>query len=517
MDEPTEIPANDPPQALAQRIKQFFGKEYNLLILAALIGVLAGTASTVFRWMIAFFERVFSTGGILFGFPDWAVVLLLPLMPMLGGLIIGLAWKLMPGPMEENGVHKVIQGMAMSNGKIPKSSILVCATTSSITLGSGGSAGRVAPTVQICAAIGSMIGQLFKMSTERMRVFVGCGAAAGIAATFNAPLAGVLFAMEIILGKYTIHSFSPIVIASVMGTVTGRAIEGNALTFQTPVHDLVSYWEIFFYLILGVLCGLMARLFTKIYFSAQKFFEEKVPLPRNLHPALGGLIVGLIGVGFPQVMGNGFPEMEEVLNGQLFWGLAFMLIFAKTIATALTLGSRGIGGIFAPALFVGAMLGAAFGTGLHAVFPDWTATSEAYAMVGMGALVSAVLQAPMTGILMLFEMTNDYTIILPVMVCCIVSTYTMREFDQNSVYIRLLMEKGIDIRHGWVASILSTMYVRDVYAGGRPDRHDSRTHFVRANPANRILFAQPLLSCGRRGRQHHRHPVLFRHPRGRSG
>jgi CIC family chloride channel protein len=181
-----------------------------------------------------------------------------------------------------------------------------------------------------------------------------------------------------------------------------------------------------------------------------------------MKPAIGGLLVGLLSIWIPQVKGNGFPVMEQALNGELIWGLMLVLIFAKTLATAITLGSGGIGGIFAPSLFIGAMTGATFGIVIHTLFPDWTATSETYALVGMGAVASAVLQAPLTAILILFEMTNDYTIILPTMVCCIVATYTQRRYNKYSVYVQALINKGVDIKQGRLVSILGSIYVRDV-------------------------------------------------------
>ncbi len=444
-------------------IRTFWGKEYNFLILAAIIGFFAGMASTFFRWMISGCEWLFSEKGMaFFGLSGNSTLFLLPLMPLLGGLIIGILWKYFPEVIAENGIHKVIEAVALKNGKVKRRSLFVCAITSSITIGSGGSAGRVGPTVQICSAIGSAIGQFFKLSTERIRVLVGCGSAAGIAATFNAPLAGVLFSMEIILGEFTIRTFSPIIIASVIGTVTGRAIEGNELTFQTPLHEMVSPIEIIFYLILGVICGHLARAYIHSYFWSQKFFSEKVPLPIWAKPALGGLMVGLIAIFLPQIKGNGFPFMEQALNGNMIWQITFALIFFKLIATILCLGSGGIGGTFAPSLFIGSMLGATFGTLVHTIFPSLTATSESYALVGMGAVTSAVLQAPLTCILILFEMTNDYTIILPIMGCCIVSTYTLRNYNKNSLYIQNLINDGINIRHGRAVSILSSIYVRDV-------------------------------------------------------
>ena len=456
------IPMSEPTDGIPTEIKSFFSKEYYLLILAAIVGVLAGAASTVFRWMIDLFARIFSGEGLLMGLSVGIVAILMPFMPMLGGLIIGFARRYFPEAVDENGVDRVMEAVVLKNGKIRKRVLTVCALTSSITIGSGGSAGRVGPTVQICSVIGSMFGQMMKLSSERLRVLVGCGAAAGIAATFNAPLAGMIFVMEIILGEFTIYSISPIVIASVMGTVTAHALAGNELTFNTPVHEMVNPSEIFFYLLLGILCGITAHLFTQAYYRSHKFFNEQLNISVILKPAIGGLIVGLLTLLTPQVKGNGFMEMEQVLNGNLFWGFALALIFTKIIATAITLGSGGVGGTFAPSLFIGAMVGATFGTAIHGAFPDWTASSETYALVGMAALASAVMQAPLTSILILFEMTTDYSIVLPSMVCCIVATYTIRRFTKNSIYVQSLLNRGINIQHGKAISILSTMFVRDV-------------------------------------------------------
>ena len=437
--------------------------DQNMLILAALLGFLAGFASTFFRWMIEFFESIFSVKGFsLAGIPPQTYPFLLPLMPMLGGLFIGLICKYFPNAVKENGVHKVMYAVALNDGKVRKRTIASCAVTSSITIGSGGSAGREGPTVQIGAAVGSTIGQLLHLSTERMRVLVGCGAAAGIAASFNAPLAGVLFALEIILGDFAIHTFSPIIIASVIGTVTGRALEGNEVTFNVPVHELVHPTEIIFYLALGMLCGIVARLFTFMYFYIQQVFEEKLKTADIYKPAIGGLIVGMISIFMPQILGNGYDVMEQALTGQLFWGLAFLLVFMKIICTSITLGSGGMGGVFAPSLFIGAMVGTAFGSSVHFIFPTLSASAETYSVVGMGAVAGAVMQAPLTNILMLFELTNDYTLILPIMATCIAASYTYQRFTKHSIYMQYLLNKGINIRHGREASIMNSIKVQDV-------------------------------------------------------
>ncbi|MDP6478087.1 MAG: chloride channel protein [Nitrospinaceae bacterium] len=453
--------------AMTEQVREKFRNvlmfDQNMLILAALLGFLAGFASTFFRWMIEFFGSVFSVKGFsMTGIPPQMYPFLLPLMPMVGGCFIGLICKFFPNAVKENGVHKVMYAVALNDGKVRKRTITSCAVTSSITIGSGGSAGREGPTVQIGAAVGSTLGQWLHLSTERVRVLVGCGAAAGIAASFNAPLAGVLFALEIVLGDFTIHTFSPIIIASVIGTVTGRALEGNEVTFDVPVHELVHPTEIIFYLALGMLCGAVARLFTFIYFYAQQIFEEKINIPDYFKPALGGFIVGMISIFLPQILGNGYDYMEQALTGQMFWGLAFLLVFMKIMCTSITLGSGGMGGVFAPSLFIGAMLGTAFGSTIHGVFPTLTASAETYSVVGMGAVAGAVMQAPLTNILMLFELTNDYTLILPIMVSCIASSYTYQRFTKHSIYVQYLLNKGINIRHGREVSIMNSIKVRDV-------------------------------------------------------
>ncbi|MFL2915064.1 MAG: chloride channel protein [Nitrospinia bacterium] len=437
-----------------------------MLLLAAVIGFLAGLASTLFRRLIEFFGDVFSADGLtVIGITGSSIPFLLPLLPMVGGIITGIICHFFPDAVKENGVHRVMHAVAMKAGKIRKRTLLTCSTTSALTIGSGGSAGREGPTVQIGSAVGSALGNLFHLSHERVQVLVGCGAAAGIAASFNAPLAGVLFALEIILTNFTIHTFSPIVVASVIGTATGRAMEGNEITFSVPVHELVSYSEIVFYLFLGILCGVISKLFTFTFFKANDIFDKMVYLPVPLKPALGGLIVGFISISFPAVLGNGYGFMEKALNGELFWGLAFVLIFLKIISTSATLGSGGLGGVFAPSLFIGAMLGSAYGTLVHAINPNFTASPETYALVGMGAVAGAVMQAPLTNILMLFELTNDYTIILPIMITCIVSAYTFRAFDKNSIYIQKLLKEGINIKYGREVSILNSIKVSDVLSG----------------------------------------------------
>jgi len=338
--------------------------------------------------------------------------------------------------------------------------VLIKSLASAICIGTGGSAGREGPIVQIGSAIGSSFGQILKVSADRMRTLVGCGAAAGIAATFNAPLAGVMFAMEIILGEFGIATFSPIVVSSVMATVISRAYLGDFPAFVVPHYTLVSTLEMPFYVILGILAGVVGVIFTSTLYKIEDLFAL-IKIPDYTKAAVGGLLIGIIGISFPHVYGVGYDAIGLALRENLVWYTLVALIFAKILATSFTIGSGGSGGIFAPSLFIGAMLGGAFGSLVHHLFPTLTATYGAYSLVGMGALVAGATHGPITAILILFEMTGDYKIILPLMLSCILSSVVASQIKRESIYTLKLIRRGADIRAGKEVNIMKSLLVKD--------------------------------------------------------
>lgn len=439
------------------------GKDPNLLFLGCLIGMLSGFGSVFFRWLIISLKEMFFYGRFeILSLAPSVPWYLLPFIPMAGGLIIGPLSYFFPTEAKGHGVPEVMHAVALKNGVIKPRTMILRTFASAICIGSGGSAGREGPIVQIGSSIGSAIGQLFNMSAERVKVLVGCGVAGGIAATFNAPLAGVIFSMEIILGDFTIRTFTPIIISSVAATVVSHAFYGNEPAFLVPSYQIISYWEIIFYIILGLLSGLIARLFVVTLYWSEDFFENNVKIHPILKPALGGFLIGCTAIFLPHILGNGYVPMGMALNGQMVWYFAFILIFMKIITTSVTLGSGGSGGIFAPALFIGAMLGGTFGSLVHYLFPAITATKGAYALVGMGSVMAAAAHAPMTNILILFELTNDYKIILPIMASCIISTSVARYLSKDSIYTLKLNRRGINIHRGREVSIMGSIKVSEV-------------------------------------------------------
>ncbi len=435
-----------------------------LIVVSGLLGVICGLLAVVFEQLIdmvwdGFFEHpkfLFSSDSSLYYY------ILVPLIPALGGLLIGLlTWRFKMG-YESASAAEVMKWAAVDGGSVKPRTIWFRMLSTIIFLGSGGSGGREGPIAQICGAMGSAIGQFLKMSTDRLRLLVGCGAAAGIAASFNAPIAGVIFTVELILGDFNVISFLPLVISSVMATTTKRLLIGDVPAFVAPSYSLVSYWEIVLYFILGILCGLVSMLFFKVYFKVDEFFSKKVNIHPVLKPALGGLIIGFIAIFFPQVMGGGYTVMDDMLNGHMIWYIALALIFMKIIATAISLGSGGSGGVFAPALFIGCMTGGVVGSLANAVFPDSTASAGAYAMVGIGAVMAAVAHAPLTNILMGYELTGNYLIILPIMTACIMSTFVMTRYSDKSLYTEKLSRRGIELWRGRDLTIMDKIKVSDV-------------------------------------------------------
>ena len=442
-----------------------------VIVLSVLVGIGGGFGAVLFRKLIAYFGHLFLDQGQSLLKVD-THHFLLPLIPAAGGLLVGLLVYHFAKEAKGHGVPEVMEACVRRGGLIRPRVAAVKALASSICMGSGGSVGREGPIVQIGSALGSTLGQLFKLKRERMKLLVACGAAAGIAATFNAPIAGVFFALEIILGDFAVRSFAPVVLSSVTASVIGRAFFGNYPAFILPKYNLISGWEIPLYLILGIGAGLVALLFIFSLSKSEDLFD-KIRMPEYLKPMLGGLLIGIIALFFPHILGVGygkaplifgqaFASTEGALNELLVLKLLFLLVFLKILATSLTLGSGGSGGIFAPSLFMGAVFGGAFGSLAHRFFPTITATSGAYAIVGMGAVVAAATHAPITAILIIFELTDNYLIILPLMAACTASTLLARYLKRDSIYTEKLSRKGIDIRLGREVGIMERIKVRDV-------------------------------------------------------
>ncbi len=445
---------------LNARLRQ--SEQMYMVLISVGIGLLGGLGAVAFRELIRLGQLVFWRMGeysldYIHGLPPWWKVT----APAVGGLLVGLVIHFFAAEARGHGVPEVMESVALRGGRIRPRVVLAKMFASGISIASGGSVGREGPIVQIGSAIGSTVGQWLGVGERRLRTLVGCGAAAGIAGTFNAPVAGALFSVEIILGDFGVTQFSPIVISSVAATVVSRHFLGDFPAFEVPAYSLQSPFELLAYTVLGLLAGLVALLFTRVLYGAEDLFDG-LRIPGPLKPALGGALVGLVALRFPEVLGVGYEAINEALQGGLLLRVLLVLVLVKILAVSITIGSGGSGGIFAPSLFIGAMLGGGVGTVVHAAWPGATGGPGAYALVGMGAVVGAATHAPITAILIIFELTNEYTIILPLMVTCIVATLLATQLQKASIYTLKLLRRGIDIRGGQTVNVLRSVKVEDV-------------------------------------------------------
>ena len=369
---------------------------------------------------------------------------ILMFIPAIGGLLVGPLVFRMAREARGHGVPEVMEAVALRGGVIRTRLVLIKGLASAITIGTGGSVGREGPIVQIGSAFGSTIGQMFRVSADRLRTLVGCGAAAGIAGTFNAPIAGALFALEVILGEFGVSQFSPIVISSVVSTIVTRSLIGDMPAFIVPSYELVSAYEMLPYAVLGLAAGVVGVAFSVTLYKAEDTFDA-LPIPDLSKPVLGGLIIGSISLAFPHILGVGYEAIDMALAGKMAWYLMLGLIVIKLTATSITIGSGGSGGIFAPSLFLGAMTGGFLGNWVHQYFPSQTAGPGAYAMVGMGAVVAATTHAPLTAMIIIFEMTGDYKIIPPLMAACVISCVLATRLKRTSIYTEKLRRRGIEL------------------------------------------------------------------------
>lgn len=448
---------------IRQLIKTFTPGENALMVLiASFIGLAAGLANILFRSTEELVHHyIFQAGyGLLVG-EGGLRLLFLPLLPMFGMVLLIPLSYFFPGEVNGYGFTAFLRKVNLQGGKIKFRAIILKTVSTSLTIGTGGSAGVEGPIAQVGGAIGSQVGQFFRVSGDRMKVYIAAGCAGGIAAMFNAPIAGVFFASEIVLlGTYEMSSFSALVISSAMATVISRATYGETPAFPVPDYQLVNpVLEIPLYILLGIVVGIVAVLHIRIFYWIRDKFDA-MPLNIYVKPVLGAFLVGCIGISMPQVMGNGYGYIGDVLQGNGIVWIMLLLVFLKIIATAVTLGSGGAGGVFAPSLFIGAVLGGAFGGMANFLLPDGSiASSGAYAAVGIGSFLGAVTHAPVTAIFLLFEMTGNYLIIIPIMLTSIIGTVVSKKLNRDSIDTVDFTREGINIHDGRETAIMRSIKV----------------------------------------------------------
>ncbi len=429
------------------------------ILLGAVVGVLGGLAAVSFRWMLAGTESLFFSGigGLLEPIAPYHLLVL----PTLGGLIVGpFVWVLARG-VEGSGVPELQEAAARRGGRLRSACWLYKALASAVTIGSGGSAGREGPIAFIGSSLAADLGRLVRGGEHRRRALLACGAAAGVAATFNAPLAGTFFALEIVLGTWTAEAFAPVVVAAVAASAIGRHFFGSHAAFFVYEYSLATFSELPIFAILGIVAAVVGVLFIVALYGVGDLWD-RVRMPVALRLAPAGLAVGALGLLHPAVMGLGYDTVEATLLGRLTdIRLLLMLMFGKLIATSLTLGSRGSGGIFAPSLFIGAMLGGALGQLCHEYIPALTTSPGAYALVGMGALFAAVSHAPLTAVLTIFEITGDYRMILPLMLACGIASLVAQHIYRVSIYNLKLLRRGVHIQLGHDVNLLNDIEIRE--------------------------------------------------------
>ncbi len=448
------------------------GARLGLVLMALVVGAGAGLGAAAFRWLIYAFTWL-ATGHDQFGQQGHAASLHLPwlgiwfvlVIPVVGGLLYGPLIQRFAREARGHGVPEVMLAVAENGGRIRPQVTVVKALASAITIGAGGSVGREGPIVQIGSALASTLGQLVRMSESRLRIIVACGAAGGIAATFNAPITGLFFGFEIVLREFSLDALFATSLAAVTGDVISRAIFGSAPFFALVPHGLAVTNDSTFLLVavLAVAAGLIGFAFKTFLYKLEDLVDELWKgRPEWARPAVGGLALGLVLLALPQMYGVGYPVMNEAIAGHVVLGLLILFMLGKILASSLTLSIGGSGGVFAPSLFIGAMAGMAFGSVAHHLFGPAIGPPALYAIVAMGGVFAAAAQAPLTAIASVIEMTANYTLTLPVMLTCGIAAAVSKQLSYGSVYTTKLLRRGIDIERPRITNMLQTLTVADV-------------------------------------------------------
>ncbi|MDC0980357.1 chloride channel protein [Bdellovibrionales bacterium] len=432
--------------------------------LAIFVGVSTGYAAIGFRKLIGLLQNglLFNQFDFHLADPSQHTIGFWMLVAVPAGLIAStLLTRWFAPEAKGHGVPEVIEAVLTQGGRIRKRIVAIKALASGITIASGGSVGREGPIVQIGSAIGSTFGQFFHFSPRLIKTLVGCGAAGAISATFNTPIAGVIFAVEVIVLELKTKSFVPLVTSSVFAAVISRFHLGNEPAFFVPQYSLKGPSELIFYIAFGIIAGLVGAWLIRILYGIEDLVD-KIKCHFLLKPIVGGLLIASVGLIYPQIFGVGYEAMTQVLQQNMGLGLVVTLLLLKPLTMSLTLACGGSGGVFAPSLFVGAMLGGSFGVVVHHFFPEMTASHGAYALVGMAAVFSATSRATFTAIVVLFEMTLDYSIILPLMLVCVIADQFSWVIQKDSIYALKLRRKGLKYINDIGVNVMGITLVRDI-------------------------------------------------------
>jgi CIC family chloride channel protein len=425
------------------------------ILVAALVGLVAGLATVAFREAFGALQALIF-GGRLDELGDLAATvpaLVLVSAPALGGLLTGLlCWRWLPG-RRPHGVPDAIEAAALRGSQLPIGSGLVAAAASVVSLGTGASVGREGPMIHLGATLGAWLTRKLRLPQAFARRMLACGAAAGVAASFNAPIAGVIFAVEVVVGRYTLHTFAPIVVASVAATVVSRLVYGESSAFTVPPVEITSYWELPAFALAGVAGALVTLTLIRTVGLVANAFDS-LNVPAWLRPAFAGLGVGLVALLAPQVLGVGYGTTSAVLSGELTLGLLAALLLAKLLATGLSLGGGLAGGIFSPSLMLGALTGSLLGIAAATLYPGHASPQAVYTLIGMGAVAGAALGSPLSTTLIVFELTGNYPVTLAVMLATVLSSVIVNDLWGHSFFSWLLSRRGIDLRMRRVDALL---------------------------------------------------------------
>jgi chloride channel protein, CIC family len=435
-------------RALRIREKLYINEETFHLILAGGVGVIGGLVNLVFHFCIEVVERGFlSKTGDLSDLAEGLSYGQRLLIPALGGLLAGMILYLGLRLVGNQGSSNIMEVVATSDGRLPFRTAIVKAGSSLVSIGSGQSIGREGAITQLAATFGSKWGQVMKWQPYRLRLLTACGAASGISAAYNAPIAGAVFAALIVLGNFSMNLFAPLVFSSVVASMVSRSFFGMQPLYEVPKFDFTSLTQLPWFLILGIVTGGMGAVFLKMLHWSEETFR-KVKAPIYIRLALGGLLVGVLAMQFPAVWGNGYGITNRILH-ETFLSYDSPLLFltglflAKLLATVATVGSGAVGGVFTPTLFLGAGLGSIFGLALHETGQGVELPTGAFALVGMGSMLAATTRSPLLAMIMVFEISLNYSLMPPLMLACVVSTLVARRLHPESIYTQPLRNKGL--------------------------------------------------------------------------